>query len=239
LKFYRVEEDRAAGYTGNLRVVPRWGFPGVTACSTCGSGGGWAGLQYPCVDLSGLPEREELEDPGRQVSFEEFTRLRERVRPFAPAWARLEPGADFGPPTGSATGTFGPLFMQNPWSLYLRREALERLVDAGVRGLSGCPMDVRFRGKNPPELLALQLELHGRFHPDCLPPDRAPPCPKCGNTRLAMPESPILDAASLPEHADLFRLSDWPTLIVASERMVEAVRKLALDGARFRELAVR
>jgi len=239
LKFYRVEEDRAAGYTGNLRAVPRWGFPGVTACPGCGAAGGAAGLQYPCVDLSSLPERKELEDPGRQVGFEEFIRLRERVRPHVPDWARLEPGADFGPLTGTATGTFGQLFMQNRWSLYLRREALERLVDAGVRGLSGCPMDVRFRGKNAPDLLAMQLELHGRFHPDCLPPDRTPPCPTCGNSRHALPEPPILDVASLPEHTDLFRLADWTTLVVASERMAESVRTLALDGVVFRELALR
>ncbi|WP_164012641.1 double-CXXCG motif protein [Pyxidicoccus trucidator] len=239
MKFYRVEEDRAAGYTGNLRAVPRWGFPGVTACVVCGVGGGQAGLQYPCVDLSGLPKRKELENPGRQVSFEEFSRLRELVRPFVPAWARLEPGADLGPLTGTATGNFGQLFMQNPWSLYLRREALERLQGSDVQGLSGCPIDVRFRGKNPPELLAMQLELHGRFHPDCLPPDRAPPCSRCGNARHAMPEPPILDAAALPAHTDLFRLSDWPTMIVASERMVDSTRKLALDGVGFRELAVR
>lgn len=156
-----------------------------------------------------------------------------------PAWARLEPGADFGPPTGTGTGTFGQLFLQNPWSLYMCREAVERLVDAGVRGLSGCPVDVRFRGKSPPELLAIQLELHGRFLSDCLPPDRPPPCPKCGNARHAMPEPLILEAASLPEQTDLFRLSAWPTLIVASERFVDSSKKLALDGAVFRELTVR
>jgi uncharacterized double-CXXCG motif protein len=205
----------------------------------CGVGGGWAGLQYPCVDLSSLPERKELEDPGRQVSREEFRRLRELVRRCVPTWVRLEPGADFGPPTGTGTGTFGQLFLQNPWSLYMRREALERLVNAGVRGLSGCSVDVRFRGKNPPELLAMQLELHGGFHPDCLPKDRPPRCPECGNARHAMPEPLILEKASLPERTDLFRLSAWPTLIVASEHLVDSARKLALDGAGFRELAVR
>ncbi|MFP2930044.1 double-CXXCG motif protein [Pyxidicoccus sp. 3LG] len=238
MRFYRVEEDKGAGFTGNLRAMPRWGFPGVTACDVCGMGGGQAGLQYPCVDLSNLPERKELEDPGRQVSFEDFLRLRELVRPYAPAWARLEPGADFGPPTGTASGTFGQLFMQNPWSLYLRREALEQLQSAGVKGLTACPLDVRFRGKNSPELLAPQLELHGRFHPDCLPPDRAAPCLKCGRVRHAMPEPSILDAASMPEHTDLFRLGAWTTMIVASECMVEAVQKLALDGVSFRPLAL-
>lgn len=69
-------------------------------------------------------------------------------------------------------GYFGQLFMQNPWSLYMRREALERLQQAGIRGLQGCPINVRFRQKNHPHLLELQLELHGQYHARgrrCLP----------------------------------------------------------------------
>ncbi|WP_442929762.1 SitI6 family double-CXXCG motif immunity protein [Myxococcus sp. NMCA1] len=239
MKFYVVEEDRSAGFTGNLRALPPWGFPGVTPCDACGAAGGWAGLQYPCVDLSGLQEREALENPGRQVSVEEFSRLRDLVRPFVPSWARLEPGADFGPPTGTGSGTFGDLFMQNPWSLYIRREALERLQDAGIHGLSGCPMNVRFRGKNPSELLAMQLELHGRLHIGGVPPEMRRVCPNCGMQRHELPQPPILEVHSMHEPPELFRLHDWPTFIVASERMADSVRRLPLTGVRFNELAAR
>lgn len=239
MKFYLVEEDRAAGFTGNLRAMPPWGFPGVSPCDTCGAAGGWAGLQYPCIDLSGIPEREAFENPGRQVGFEEFSRLREMVRFLAPSWARLEPGADFGPPTGTGSGTFGDLFMQNPWSLYIRSEAVERLQGAGIHGLSGCPLNVRFRGKNPPELLAMQLELHGRLHIDGAPPGERPICPACGLSRNEPPQSLTLDVHSTPAYPDLFRVYDWPTLIVASERMVASVQNLSLRGIRFSELATR
>jgi uncharacterized double-CXXCG motif protein len=235
MKFYVIEGDPAPRYTGNLDAEHRWGLPGVSRCPTCGMGGGTVGIQYPCVDLSSLPEREKFDKPW-PVSVEEFVRLRELVRPLAPPNALLEPGTSFGPLEGTGSGYFGQLFMQNPWSLHVRREALERLREAGVRGLQGCPIAVRFRSRNAPELLALQLELHGQYHPDCLPKDLEPPCPACGYQRLMRPEPMILDATSLPADLDLFRLRQGWTNIIVTERLMDAVQRLELDGVVFQEL---
>ncbi len=201
---------------------------------------GRGGLEYPCVDLSGLPRHElkKLSDSW-PIPREELSRLRQLVSPLAPRDAVLEPGARFGPLTGSGSGSFGQLFMQDPWSLYARREAFERLQGAGLRGLLGCPLQVRFRGKHPPELLELQLELRGRFHPDCLPVDRKPPCPTCGNDFLKLPEHPVLAIESLPTALDVFRLAAWSTLIIVTERWVDAARALDLDGLIFEELDIR
>jgi hypothetical protein len=38
---------------------------------------------------------------------------------------------------------------------------------------------------------------------------------------------------------DIFRLADASTLIIANERLVDAVRRLELDGVVFKELEVR
>jgi uncharacterized double-CXXCG motif protein len=240
MRFYEVIEERASRYTGDLSDTAHpWGLPGMH-CPACGSPGGWVGLQYPCVDLSGLPRRElqKLSNPW-PVPLEEFERLRELVRPLAPKEALLKPGTVFGPRTGTGSGSFGPLFMQNPWSLFARREALERLQSAGLRGLEGCPVNVRFRTKHPLELFELQLVAHGSLHPGCLPADRKPPCPQCGSGETGLPETYWLDAASLPEHLDVFRLTDWPTLIFATERMVDEVKRLELDGVGLREVEAR
>lgn len=240
MKFYRLRQDPSPLYTGDLRAQHKWGLPGVEPCPTCGTGGGVAGLEYPCVDLSGLPPGEltKLSDPW-PVPFDEFARLRELVRPLAPQGAMLEPGVRFGPLTGTGSGNFGQLFMPVPWSLYVRREALKRLQESGVQGLHGCPIDVRFRAKRPPHLLELQLEMYGQFHSDCLPPDRKAPCPTCGNDFLKLPDQPILAAHSLPAALDVFRLAQWFTLIVVSERLVETVQRLGLDGVIFEGLEVR
>jgi len=240
MKFYRLKQDPSPRYTGDLYAKHKWGLPGVEPCPTCRAGGGGTGLEYPGVDLSGLPVQElkKLSDPW-PVPFEEFFRLRDLVRPLVPHWAVLEPGTRMGPLTGTGSGYFGQLFMPEPWSFYLRKEALAQLQAAGIRGLHGYPLDVRFRVKRPPELLEVQFELEGRFHPDCLPPDRKPPCPTCGNDPLKRPEPIILDNASLPAELDVFRLRQGLTLIIANERLKDAVQRLELDGVVFQELQVR
>jgi len=239
VKFYEVIRDMQPRYTGSLtNASHKWGLPGVQPCPACRGGGGIVGLQYPCVDLTGIPEELKFLDSW-PVPFEEYVRLREMVRPLVPKNAILEPGTRFGPLVGTGSGYFGQLFMQNPWSLYARPKALERLLAAGLRGLQGCPIAVRFRRRSPPELLELQLELHGRFHPDCLPPDREPPCSVCGNDPLTVPEKFWLLAESLPEDVDIFRFLDGPGFIFASERLVEAVKHLELDGVLFQEVEAR
>jgi uncharacterized protein CXXCG len=57
--------------------------------------------------------------------------------------------------------------------------------------------------------------------------------------RPLAPPHAVLDAASLPRHVDIFRLADASTLIIANERLVDAVRRLELDGVVFKELEAR
>jgi uncharacterized double-CXXCG motif protein len=121
----------------------------------------------------------------------------------------------------------------------VRQDALERLQVEGVRGLLGCRTELRFRQKDPPQLLELQIEPHGRLHQDCIPQDVLPPCATCGRVYFRLPDEPILDAASLPRELDLFRVGNFATVIVGTERFMEAVRRLGLDGITFRELPTR
>lgn len=123
--------------------------------------------------------------------------------------------------------------------LVVRREALEQLQAEGVRGLVGCRTELRFRQKDPPELLELQLEPRGMLHPDCYPPDQRPPCATCGRFGMTLPDDPILDAASLPTDRDLFRVGNFATVIVGTERFKDAVQRLGLEGITFRELPTR
>jgi uncharacterized double-CXXCG motif protein len=236
-KFYWIRENETSGHTGDLHATYPWGLPGVR-CPTCGVT--WsAGVEaYPSVDLSGLPNHHEYEEP-RPEPFEEFARLREWVRPLVPPGTPLEPGTKFGPLTGTASGSFGQFFLQNPWTLYLRAETLAALQREGVQGLKGCPTRLRFRKKNPPELLELELHPHGRLHPECIPTDAPPTCTMCGRLAFRRPESLVLDAATLPAHTDLFRLVDFPTVILCTERFAEAARHLEQCDLILRELPLK
>jgi uncharacterized double-CXXCG motif protein len=124
----------------------------------------------------------------------------------------------------------------------MQREPLERLQAEGLRSLKGCRTQMRFRKKSPPELLEMELLPRGRVHPDCLPADRPAPCPKCERKGWKRPSESelILDGATLPQDLDLFRLEDFLTTIIGTERFVEAVRRLGYEqDIAFRELPVR
>ncbi|HYO65074.1 MAG TPA: double-CXXCG motif protein [Archangium sp.] len=235
-KFYWLQRPQESHYTGNINATHKWGLPGLR-CPECGAT--WAGsaTSYPDVDLSSHPARGEYEAP-RPESLSEFTRLREQVRPLVPPGAQLRPGATFGPLAGTAMGTFSPLFLHDAWMPLMHLEALKRLQAEGVRGLCGFRTELRFRQRNHPELVELQILQHGRLHPDCTP-ERPPPCPRCERDYFPRPDDPILDAASLPTHTDLFRLTDFETMLIATERFIQTVRRLNLDEIDPRELPTR
>jgi uncharacterized double-CXXCG motif protein len=214
-------------------------MPGVH-CPLCGAIWNTPALAYPCVDLSGHPERHRFEKPRLEDDFSEFERLCALVRPLMPPRALLQPGTSFGSLVGTATGRLGPLvLLPSDFHLLTSPNTLAALQSEGVRGLLACPAELRSRRKEQPELLELQIESHGLLHPDCLPPGKAAPCAKCGRYDFSLPREPILDAASLPLHLDVFRLANFGTVLVATERFKEAVERHAPHCLSFRELPLR
>jgi uncharacterized double-CXXCG motif protein len=237
MRFYSLEEVSSPRHAWDLRTEQKWLLPGVR-CPRCGEVFAGIGEAYPAVELSALPEQGKLKARVEE-DFAEFTRLRERVRPLVPAGATLEPGTRFGPLSGTARGDFPGVILPNAWTVLVRKETLEQLQAGGLRGLNGCRMELRFRGKNPPELLELQVEPRGLLHPDCLPRGMAAPCETCGRYGFGLPAAPILDSTSLPTDRDLFRLANFKTVIVGTERFAETVRRLGIEEVEFRELPVR
>jgi uncharacterized double-CXXCG motif protein len=232
MRYFIIEEDKSLGYTGFVNAAPKWGLPGIDTCPACKSTWGDICMSYPSVDLTPVASLAKFERPGARP-IEEYERMRELVRPLLPPGAVVEPGSCFGPLVGKAQGRFGQFVSNYSHLLLVRREALEKLQAEGLRGLKGCRMEVRFRQRNSPELLELELLPVGRLHPKCLPPNREPPCPRCGREYLSLPKQPVLDAATLPPHLDLFRLLDMSTLVICTERFAEACQRLGLDGIVF------
>ncbi len=240
MKFFEVLEDTTTPQKGNIDGVSRWCIPSIE-CTVCGGYGG-LGESYPTVDLSDLPERALMEEPRslQAVSLEEYRRLCALLRPRVPAGAPLEPGTQLGPVIGKASGHFGDFFFQAPWTLWASRDALEKLQAGGVRNLRGVQGTLRYRGKTPPDLVELELPVRGNLHPSCFPETWQAPCGRCGSNRNGYPaEAAVLNAVTLPEDVDLFRLHEFKTVILASERVVDAVKRLQQGAITFRELPVR
>jgi uncharacterized double-CXXCG motif protein len=238
MRFYELCHVERPRYSGGYDLGHKWGLPGIH-CPLCDATWASTGVAFPSVDLSHFPDREKY-SARVEEDYSEFERLREQVRPLVPPGVQLKPGTDFGPMVGAARGEFGPLCLRHPWTLLFRPEPLAQLTAEGLQGLKGCRTELRFRKKDPPELLELELLPHGRLHPDCLPEERPPICTQCERFGVRLPDDPILDAASLPSHLDLFRLEDFTTVIIATERFVEAVRHLGYEqDILFRELPLR
>jgi uncharacterized double-CXXCG motif protein len=238
MRYYWLRDVRDPRYLGSYNAAHRWSLPGAH-CPVCDAIWSYGSDAYPSVDLSQLAEQSRY-SARLEEDYTEFERLREQVRPLVPSGVPLWPGTQFGPLTGTARGEFGPLVMYYPWTLLMRREALDRLQAEGVQGLRGYRTALRFRKKNPPELLELELLPRGHVHPDCLPADRPPLCTKCGRMAWKRPDELILDAASLPQELDVFRLEDFLTAIIATERFVETSRRLGYEqDIVFRELPLR
>ncbi len=239
MRFYRVRDDRQRLRTAHVDAAGRWLMPSIE-CALCGGYGGF-GEAYPTVDLSTFPERAALERPRclQAVSLEEYRRLCALLRPSVPRGAPLEPGTSFGPFEGTASGRFGDFYFMGGSQPFVTRETLEKLQGAGLGGLAGARADLRHRGKHPPALLALELQVHGQLHPVCFPESWREPCARCGRLGNSLPEGLVLEAVTLPAEVDLFRPRDFKTVLIATERFVEAVHRLRLEDIVFQELPVR
>jgi uncharacterized double-CXXCG motif protein len=237
MRYFKVENDRSEVYTGFIDGVHKWGLPGLLNCPVCKATWGGDAKAYPSVDLTPVAALADFETP-RPEPIEEYERMCELVRPLLPPGAVLEPGAAFGPRVAKAQGRFGQFVLSTPYWPLVQREALEKLQAEGLRGLKGCPTQIRFRQRASPVLLELELVPVGHAHPDCLPPNRKPPCARCGRVGLTRPNPLVLDASTLPTDLDLFRLRDFSTTVVCTERFVEACHRLGLDGITFSELPV-
>ncbi|MFL5358074.1 double-CXXCG motif protein [Archangium sp.] len=237
MRYFIIRGDDPSEYTGFIQEGRKWGLPGVATCPVCKSTWGDVSRSYPSVDLTPVATLANFADPSAEP-IEEFERMRELARPLCPPGAQLDPGVSLGPLVGRAQGRFGQLSSPYPWWLLVQREALEKLQAEGLRGLKGCPTQLRFRQRNAPELLELELLSAGRLHPDCLPPNQAPPCPRCGRFDISKPDNPLLDAATIPGHVDVFRMEDMSTMIVCTERFADACKRLGLDGVVFNPVPV-
>ncbi|MFP2904024.1 double-CXXCG motif protein [Pyxidicoccus sp. 3LFB2] len=238
MPLYKLDRGDINLQKGTYDAAYKWKLPGVS-CPVCKAIWGGTGNNYPAVDLSVLPEARKYLKARLEENYDEYERLRDQVRPLLAPDDPLEPTATFGPLVGRARGPFSAFIHQYGDILLVRPDALEALQREGLLGLRGCRTEMSFRPKGVAELLDLHISPRGLLHADCIPRSTPPPCPKCGRRGFSLPKDPILDATSLPSDLDLFRLRNFATVLVVTERFKDVVERFELDGLTFRELPVR
>ncbi|WP_426732857.1 SitI6 family double-CXXCG motif immunity protein [Myxococcus faecalis] len=217
----------------SLNAKRRWVLPG-TECPHCHAGPA-LGIDYPSVDLSGLPEERQYRK-ARFVPWSEYAPLQDRVLPLLPAGAVPRSGMGMGPLVGTARGRPPPVAMDMPWRLFAQPEGVERLLAAGLRGITPIPTAVT-AARDVPPLLELELQSGGNFAPECGVAPPGAPCTVCGVQRLAeAPKVWWLDPVENSSSLDLFRFRWDPTVTVVSERFVEVLRSLGDTGIQIREV---
>jgi uncharacterized double-CXXCG motif protein len=234
---YCLREDLNKAYPGHIGAAHRWGLPGVS-CPVCGQTWSNVGLAYPAIDLSAYRQKDILED-GWPVSPGEINRLEKEVREFSPEIENepLKPGTAFGPLVGKSSGRLEGFIWNMPWTLLIDVDSLRKLESFGLSLPETVPPVLRFRGAAP-ELVEFQILARGRLlngvHDGTWPRF----CPGCEREGVSMPDNLIVERDSLPTGMDVFRLSNFTTVILVTERFKDAVTDSDIKGALFEEVII-
>ncbi len=218
---------------GQIVAQHKWGLPGLK-CVSCGETWGQPGLQYPSVDLSAWSREVEYRQLW-PVSAEEFESRRSALEPLVPKGVPLLPGTQFGPLVGEVRGDFGDFAWRDGWTLLARPRVITQLSEAGVKLPKTTRAILENHGSNIWELDELEIEPRALMDPSAFATS-LPKCSTCGHIEWEIPEHIIVQESSIPSDVDIFRERVATTLILATERFVDAVKQLELSGLEFNQV---
>lgn len=234
MRVFDCNQDESSGALLNYDIdgKHKWTLPGVK-CPACGATWATTGIEYPSVDISNEPFAEDYKQ-GWPVALEELERLRSRVRKVFPEGAVLAPGTEFGNLVGSASGSFPDFVWLVPWTLLIRRDSYARLRSKNVRMPVAVAPELRLPRDKWNDLLELEIQPLCALAPVSFLPD-GEPCKTCGREGREI-DVPIVSLASVPAESDMFRPRNFPTYILGTERLKQAIEELELTGMVFQEL---
>ena len=221
-----------------VNATHKWAIPGIK-CTACGTTWANTGLAYPGVDLSYLPCVEAYQDQW-PIAPDRFDELRDKVLPLVPPKSLVLPGTEFGPLTGDIQGQFDQavFIWVNPWTLLLRRDAQQYFHNSGVILPITLDTDLTYKGKLCSTLVELQIEARASILQYDKTTRSETACFLCGHHPMLRPEPVIIQEACLPDDLDLFRLREFTTLILATERFFRVCQELAITDLLFREARI-
>lgn len=233
MQVFRVSSADDPTNKTSIDATHKWGLPGVV-CESCGVTWANTGTQYPSVDISDNPT-ESLYRLPRVLPFKLFEELRESIRASFPNDALLYPGTEFGSLVGWARDCPDGFVWQNPWTLLIHKNALNRLADNDVFLPLTVPCQLTTKAPECLELYEFEITSYACLSPGML--HGAKICFVCNRIEVKVPfEELVIEKNSVPANLDLFRVAEFTTMILATERFVEAAITSNLSGIRFDEI---
>jgi uncharacterized double-CXXCG motif protein len=235
MKIFRIQEDKDRKSSGFIDAAHKWGLPGVS-CPVCGQIWAGTGFEYPTIDLSFLPEKHLFEEP-RVVSLRELEKMKEILEKAFPRLRKIGPGTLLGQMVGRSSGELDGFVWHNPWTLLVTGDALRQLSKYELSLPSTATPDLKFMASSTEifewEILPFGTLLNGVYNPG-----ETKICPACRRDSATIPARLVVEKGSLTGIPDIFRLSNFATVIIVTERFLNAVKTSNIPGSRFSEVAV-
>ncbi|HEY3856549.1 MAG TPA: double-CXXCG motif protein [Verrucomicrobiae bacterium] len=212
----------------------------LVLCEYCDRRSGAWSAKFPALRV---PRRVQhlVHRDQEPVFLEKFREIRDKVERAM--------GTDIGLPPLSQLGQFSGKLLWGEcedieWAgvdlPLISKKALKALSNRGIQLTTGV-IDLVKRKKKITTHVAIQCDIVPMLAPATIKGLGYKHCKECGNyyapsTAPRMRDYPCqFVRACWPEGEDLVRLGEWPTVILASERFVEAVNDLKLTGYSFVE----
>jgi uncharacterized double-CXXCG motif protein len=233
LRYFRVVAEHATPGARPLAWVDgqhRWRLPNRIGCPDCAIYNA-VGPAHPSVDLAGWPEAETLTEPT-DASWRQFRELADRLTTVVPSDVLLQPGAEFGPFTGTLRGgpadfVFGPIHL-----VFTTPSAAARMREVGIALPPTVPAQLRHRRRALADFVEFDVPRGGKLSPKGFTLRAPAPCGTCGRWDRTL-NRVLLEEGSTPNGVHLLRPVNHATVILASEPFAGAVSALELTGIEF------
>lgn len=239
MKYYQIKPDYSDKKQNYLEATHKWGLPGVS-CNICNQVWSNVGIQYPSVDISELSISEELEE-GWVASLSELKSFQTEIRTAFPEYHILPPGSEFGcligKEVGKKSGYFNDFIWNLPWTIILRENTLDKLHFEKLKLPKTIEPIIKFKTQ-PQKIYEFEILPFGNLLNPIFENNRDNACLGCDRIGVSMPHEILVEKETIPIDLDIFRLTNFSTIIVITERLVEAAKRLQLKGAIFNEIKV-
>lgn len=206
MKLYRISENSELEQPNVTKFKRAAVVPGV-ACTECLSKWGNTGVIYPQLDehVYSHPDIPKRPFPLPLEKFEKLAKSLEEISDMP-----ILPGTHLGPLAGEITGELWDFLWINPWTPLMTKAVHKSLTDAGVIILVG--KSALYSQNNsllvePYAPLKAHIKGHGNLSS----------CVGCGRLGLKKPDVITVERFSLDSQLHLFRLVEFPSVLLVSE----------------------